>query len=433
MSIVLKDIKYIDVLDGSVHEHKDILIEGERIVKIADTSSESVADEVITGDLLVIPGLINAHTHLGMTYFRNYADDMDLDTWLNKAIWPLEEHLTAEDIYWTSLLSLCEEIQSGTTTFCDMYFDMDRVGDAALKAGIRGVLGIGMSSFGDWKGKLEATRKLYDEYQNKGNGMIQVVPAPHAIYTCSADFLKNVFEMAGEMDGRIHIHISETKKEVEDALAKYGKTPVNYLLDLGMDKVDVIAAHCVHMTEEELDRVDPKKFFPVNNPTSNLKLASGFAPVEGMLKRGMKVALGTDGSSSNNNQDILEEMHIASILNKAVNEDPESVNALEVLQMATIHGAEALGLADEIGSIEEGKKADLAIFDLNSPSFTPRNNLVSALSYSAGRDDVKHVMVNGKFSLRDGKLVNVDLQEIMDRVNSGMRDLVKRSMEAKDE
>ncbi len=427
MSIVLKDIQYIDVMDGTVHKHKDILVEEDRIVKIADTSPLITADEVITGDLLVIPGLINAHTHLGMAYFRNYADDMDLDTWLNEAIWPLEDHLTPEDIYWASLLSLCEEIQSGTTTFCDMYLDMDRVGDAALEVGIRGVLGMGMTSFGDWEQKLEDTRKLYNEYHNQAGGMLKVVPAPHAIYTCNEEFLRIVFEMAHAMDGRIHIHISETKKEVEDAVANYGKTPVNYLLDLGMDKLDVIAAHCVHMTEEEMDRVDRKKFFPVNNPTSNLKLASGFAPVEGMLERGMKVSLGTDGNSSNNNQNLLEEMHLASIVNKAVNEDPESVSALEVLKMATIYGAEALGMADDIGSIEEGKKADLAIFNLNSPSFTPRNNLVSAMSYSAGRDDLVHVLVNGKFSMKDREMVNVDLQKIMDKVNVGMEALVKRS------
>src|SRR5699024_8469888 len=226
----LKDIQYIDVMDGTVNKHKDILIEGDRIIKIADTSDSITADEIVSGDLLVIPGLVNAHTHLGMTYFRNYADDLDLDTWLNEAIWPLEDHLTPEDIYWASLLSLCEEIQSGTTTFCDMYFAMDRVGDAALEVGIRGVLGIGMSSFGDWEQKLEDTRKLYNEYHNKADGMLKVVPAPHAIYTCNAEFLRVVFEMAKAMDGRVHIHISETKKEVEDALENYGKTPVNYLL-----------------------------------------------------------------------------------------------------------------------------------------------------------------------------------------------------------
>ncbi|MCD1148004.1 amidohydrolase [Peptoniphilus sp. KCTC 25270] len=432
MKKILKNAMYIDVINGEVVKGKDIVIEEDRIVSILPTGKETAGEILDMEGFLITPGFINAHTHLGMSYFRNLADDMDLDTWLNEAIWPLEDHLNPEDIYWGSLLSMAEGIRSGATTFCDMYYEMDRVAEAAEKIGMRGMLTRGLTSFGGGEEKLEETKKLYEQFHNSSNGLLRVIPAPHAIYTCNGEYLKKVFDLSRSLDNQMHIHASETKKEVEDCKKENnGRTPIQYLLDLGMEEIHTVAAHCVHMTEEEMDLANTKYFFPVYNPSSNLKLASGFTPIAKLLEKGFTVALGTDGDSSNNNQDMLEEMHIASIVNKAVTGNPEAVSALEVLKMATINGAKALGWEKEIGSIEVGKKADLAFFSLESPNFTPRNNLMSALCYSANSEDVKHVMVDGEFVLKNRELVRIDLKETMETVEERLAKLIERKEGAK--
>ena len=427
MHFIFQDTQYIDVVAGKVMEHKDIEIKDGKIAAIAEGGSLKGGDMVDGRDLLLVPGFINAHTHLGMSYFRNYADDMDLNTWLTTAIWPLEAHLTREDIYWASMLSMAEGILSGTTTFCDMYYELDRVADAAVAIGMRGLLTRGLTDIdGGGDEKLEEARMLYVNSHGKGDGLMEVAPAPHAIYTCSGDYIKQIIELAGEMDGVLHTHLSESKKEMEDAEALYGATPIQYMWGLGLDKVHTIAAHCVHMTEEDMDLVDPEKFFPVHNPSSNLKLASGIAPIQKMMDKGLTVALGTDGDSSNNNQNMLEEMHIASLIAKGVSYDPEVLKAEDVLRMATINGAKALAREDEIGSIEEGKLADITCFNLNSPSFTPKNNLISALCYSAQAEDVKHVLIGGEFVLKDRRLTRVDLDEIRETVENKFKELLER-------
>lgn len=434
MHIIFKNTRYIDVMEGVVKENKDIEINDDKIVAIAEGGSLKGGEGIDGSDLLLVPGFVNAHTHLGMSYFRNYADDMDLNTWLTTAIWPLEAHLTPDDIYWASLLSMAEGIRSGATTFCDMYYELDRVADAAVEIGMRGLLTRGLTDIdGSGEEKLEETRMLYASCHGKGNDLVRVAPAPHAIYTCSGDYIKDIISLAKEMDGLLHLHASETKKEVEDSVANYGKTPVDYMMGLGLGQVHTIAAHCVHMTEEEMGLVDKSRFFPVYNPSSNLKLASGFTPVQTFLDKGFRVALGTDGDSSNNNQNMLEEMHIASIVNKAVTMDPEAVSAADVIRMATINGAYALGREDEIGSIEEGKKADIACFDLNSPSFTPINNLISALCYSAQSEDVKHVMIDGEFVMRDRQFTRVDLDKIRREVEEKFQVLLERKAQKEKE
>lgn len=430
MAILFKNTQVLDVIGGRVLEGQDVLIEDGRIERIQETGDFSKGEVIEGSDLLLTPGFINAHTHLGMSYFRNYADDLDLDTWLKEAIWPMEAHLDGDDIYWGSLLSLAEQIRSGTTCFCDMYYFMDRVGEAALDLGMRGVLTRGLTSGPDENRKLEEVKDLYKNFHGR-QGLVRVVPAPHAIYTCSGDFIKKIFALARDLDGIIHIHASETKKEVQDSIRdNQGRTPIDYLLDLGMGDLHTIAAHCVYMTEEEMDRVDVDKFFPIYNPSSNLKLASGFTPVTAMIKKGLVLGLGTDGDSSNNNQDILEEIHLGSLVNKALEEDPEALPALEAIRMATINGAKALGWEDEIGSLEEGKAADIAVFDLRSPSFTPRNKLISALAYSASSEDVAHVLIKGDFVMKDRKLVRMDLGQIIDRVNERMVLLEKKAAKA---
>ncbi|MDK7722657.1 amidohydrolase [Peptoniphilus lacrimalis] len=426
MSILYKNINYLDLENEKIIEDADIFIEGNLIKKIGN-NLQIKASEVIDGNfLLMTPGFVNGHTHLGMSYFRNYADDLKLMDWLENEIWPIENKLTADDIYWSSLLSICENIKSGVTNFCDMYYEMDRVCDATTISGIRGTLTRGLTdNDGKGKEKLKSVRELYNNYHNKANGRIKVVPAPHAIYTCSENFLREISDLSKDLDGIINIHLSETKGEVENSLKEHGMTPISYVNSLGLLDNHVIAAHCVHITDEEISLIKDKKFYPIYNPTSNLKLASGFTPVEKLLKNNIIMGIGTDGDSSNNSQNLLQDMHIGAIVNKAREMDEQAVKAIEILKMATINGQKALGIS-KAGLIKEDYLADLTIFNLKSSNFTPKNNLINALVYSATAEDVRDVLCDGKFVMRNRELVNLDEERIKFEVNRHFEELVKR-------
>lgn len=426
MSILYKNINYLDLENEKIIEGADIFIEGNLIKKIVN-NLQIKASEVIDGNfLLMTPGFVNGHTHLGMSYFRNYADDLKLMDWLENEIWPIENKLTADDIYWSSLLSICENIKSGVTNFCDMYYEMDRVCDATIISGIRGTLTRGLTdNDGKGKEKLKSVRELYNNYHNKANGRIKVVPAPHAIYTCSENFLREISDLSKDLDGIINIHLSETKGEVENSLKEHGMTPISYVNSLGLLDNHVIAAHCVHITDEEISLIKDKKFYPIYNPTSNLKLASGFTPVEKLLKNNIIMGIGTDGDSSNNSQNLLQDMHIGAIVNKAREMDEQSVKAIEILKMATINGQRALGIS-KAGLIKEDYLADLTIFSLKSSNFTPKNNLINALVYSATAEDVRDVLCDGKFVMRNRELVNLDEERIKFEVKRHFEELVKR-------
>ena len=426
MSILYKNINYLDLENEKIIEGADIFIEGNLIKKIGN-NLQIKASEVIDGNfLLMTPGFVNGHTHLGMSYFRNYADDLKLMDWLENEIWPIENKLTADDIYWSSLLSICENIKSGVTNFCDMYYEMDRVCDATIISGIRGTLTRGLTdNDGKGKEKLKSVRELYNNYHNKANGRIKVVPAPHAIYTCSENFLREISDLSKDLDGIINIHLSETKGEVENSLKEHGMTPISYVNSLGLLDNHVIAAHCVHITDEEISLIKDKKFYPIYNPTSNLKLASGFTPVEKLLKNNIIMGIGTDGDSSNNSQNLLQDMHIGAIVNKAREMDEQAVKAIEILKMATINGQKALGIS-KAGLIKEDYLADLTIFNLKSSNFTPKNNLINALVYSATAEDVRDVLCDGKFVMRNRELVNLDEERIKFEVNRHFEELVKR-------
>lgn len=426
MSILYKNINYLDLENEKIIEGADIFIEGNLIKKIGN-NLQIKASEVIDGNfLLMTPGFVNGHTHLGMSYFRNYADDLKLMDWLENEIWPIENKLTADDIYWSSLLSICENIKSGVTNFCDMYYEMDRVCDATIISGIRGTLTRGLTdNDGKGKEKLKSVRELYNNYHNKANGRIKVVPAPHAIYTCSENFLREISDLSKDLDGIINIHLSETKGEVENSLKEHGMTPISYVNSLGLLDNHVIAAHCVHITDEEIALVKDKNFYPIYNPTSNLKLASGFTPVEKLLKNNIIMGIGTDGDSSNNSQNLLQDMHIGAIVNKAREMDEQAVKAIEILKMATINGQKALGIS-KAGLIKEDYLADLTIFSLKSSNFTPKNNLINALVYSATAEDVRDVLCDGKFVMRNRELVNLDEERIKFEVNRHFEELVKR-------
>ncbi len=428
MNILIKniDILPIDGDDGKIF-NSNIYIVNDKIEYIGDDVENKEVHRIIDGkNKLAMPGLINSHTHIGMSLLRNYADDMPLQTWLSEKIWPIEEKMNGEDVYWGSLLSMVEMIESGTTTFCDMYDFMEDVAKGLDQSGIRGVLTRGMTAFTGADDKLKESREFFKNWHGKGNGRIKVMMAPHAIYTTNSDFLLKTIDLARELNTGLNVHLSETLIEVEDSIREHGKSPVKYLRDLGFFDIHTIAAHCVHVDEEDMDILLKHNVYPVNNPTSNLKLASGFAPVDRMLKMGIPVALGTDGSSSNNNLDMFKEINLASILNKAVNMDALSVSALSAIKMGTINGAKALDWENEIGSLEVGKKADIILLDLDKPHFYPRHNLVSAISYSANGSDVDTVIVDGKIIMENREIKTLDVEMIKYMAEKHAKDLIRR-------
>jgi 5-methylthioadenosine/S-adenosylhomocysteine deaminase len=362
-----------------------------------------------------------------MSLLRNFADDLPLHEWLTQKIWPIEAKLTEEDVYWGSLLSMVEMIQSGTTTFCDMYFFMDQVGKGLEEAGIRGVLTRGLiEEEGKSIIKLNETRELYRNWNGRGNGRIKVMVAPHAPYTCSPDFIMKSCDLAKELNTGIHIHLSETKKEVEDSFKQYGKSPIKHVYDLGVFEIPTIAAHCVHVDDNDIEILKENNVSVVNNPGSNLKLASGFAPIDKMVRGGVNVALGTDGSSSNNNLNMFEEINLAAIVNKAVNMDAVSIPAKTAVEMATINGVKALLWSEEIGSIEVGKKADLILIDIDKPHLYPHHNIISSLAYSAQGSDVDTVIVDGEIIMENREIKTLDVEKIKYNVGKVAKNLINR-------
>lgn len=429
MNILIKNIDIIPV-DGNdeLLKSTNLYIEKGKISHIGELKDNIGVDKIIEGkNKLLMPGLINSHTHLGMSLLRNYADDMNLNDWLTRAIWPMEDKLNAEDIYCGSQLSMVEMIRSGTTSFCDMYFFMDEVGKALEDSKMRGVLTRGLvEDPNNPHEKLNESRELFDKWNNSLNERVKVMIAPHAPYTCSPQFLMKTIKLADDLKTGIHIHLSETKKEVKDSFKQFGKSPIKHMYDLGMFKHHTIAAHCVHVSDEDIDIIRENNVYPVNNPSSNLKLASGFAPISKMLERGIIVSLGTDGASSNNNLDIFRELHLASLINKAVDLDPLSVPANKAIEMATINGAHALNLGDDIGSVEVGKKADLILIDMDKPHLYPKHNIISAVSYSVYGSDVDTVIIDGNIIMENRELKTLDIEKIKFMTEKRAKDLIKR-------
>lgn len=424
-------IKNIDLvpIDGKneIIKNTNIYIENNVITHIGEIREDIQVERVIDGkNKIAMPGLINSHTHIGMSLLRNFADDLPLHDWLTKKIWPTEAKLREDDVYWGSLLSMVEMIQGGTTAFCDMYFFMDEVGKGLEESGMRGVLTRGLIEDEEAKAKIKETRELFKNWNGKANNRIKVMVAPHAPYTCSPDFLKEAFNLAKELNTGIHIHLSETKKEVEDSFKLHGKSPIKHVYDLGILDLHTVAAHCVHVDDEDIDIMKEKNVFPVNNPGSNLKLASGFAPVDKMLNKGISVALGTDGSSSNNNLNMFEEINLAAIINKAVNLDAVSVPAMSAIEMATINGAKALNWHKEIGSIEVGKKADILLIDTDKPHLYPHHNIISSLAYSVQASDVDTVIVDGNIIMEKREIKTLDVEKIKFMAEKHAKDLIRR-------
>lgn len=399
----------------------EIAIEGDRILSVGPKGSapaDFMPDRVLDlPDDVVMPGLINTHTHAAMTMLRSYADDLPLMPWLQEKVWPFEDKLSGEDIYWGTLLALVEMIQSGTTTMLDMYADMDRVGDAVLEAGTRAVLSRGMIGNGPNGDKaFQESIELVERYHGAGEGRIQVMFGPHAPYTCSGEYLQKVKETADRLGVGIHIHLAETQDEINIINKQVGKTPVQWLKDLGVFGGHVVAAHCVHLSEEDMNILAENKVCVAHNPESNMKLNSGTAPIPELLAKGVAVGLGTDGASSNNNLDLFGEMRSAAFQQK-LKKDSTALPAYEVLEMATVGGAKTLGLKD-VGQLVPGYKADLISINFDQPHFYPRFSIPAHLVYVAHAGDVRTMMVDGKFIMEERKLLTLDIKKICQEVET---------------
>lgn len=387
-----------------------LYIEEDRITGIGDKPAGFTADKVIDGkDKLVIPGLINCHTHSYMSFMRNVADDLSFMDWLFGTIDPIEQQMTDEDTYWGANLAIIEMMKSGTTCFNDMQMNIHQTTRAVKESGMRAVICRGLVGSGNDEAGQSRLRQAYEERDAaKDCDRLTFKLGPHAPYTCDDEFLKIVAAEAKKENMGIHVHLSESESEISQIQEKYGCTPIALAEKCGIFDVPTIAAHCVQVTDEDIAILKRKKVSVVTNPASNMKLGNGFAPIAKMLDAGINVCLGTDGAASNNCLNMFHELSLLTLIHKGTGKTPQCVSAKEGFRIATINGAKALGLEKEIGSIEVGKKADLAMLDLNTPSLTPRNNLIAGLSYSANGSEVDTVIINGQVTMEGRKILTMD-------------------------
>jgi 5-methylthioadenosine/S-adenosylhomocysteine deaminase len=407
--------------DRRIIENGVVAVRGDSIVFVG-TQSELLAramkgvtarQTIDAKGKLVLPGFINGHTHVPMTLFRGLHDDVTLDEWLRKYIFPAEaKNVTEEFVRWGTRLAAAELIRGGVTTFADMYYFEDAVAEETKAAGMRGVLGETFIDFPAPDNKtnaaaLEYTEKFLKRWQ--GDPLIHAAPAPHSIYTCSQKTLQDAAVLARKYNAPILIHVAEMKKELDDSRAQNGTTPVQYLDKIGILGPDVVAAHCIFVDEADRKILAQRKVGCVHNPSSNMMLASGVSPVPEMRAAGVAVGLGTDGpAGSNNDLDLMEEMDLAAKLAKITKMDPLALNAKAVVEMATIDGARALHMEKEIGSLEVGKKADIILMGLDAPNAVPMYEVYAQLAYALKGSDVETVVIGGRVVMRDKKVLTVN-------------------------
>ncbi len=411
-------------VDRRVIENGFIAVRGDTIVAMGPNAAMAFPKGVMAGQTidakgkLILPGFINGHTHVPMVLMRGLIDDVTLDDWLRKYIFPAEARNVTEDyVRWGTRLAMAEMIRSGTTTFADMYYFEDAVAEETKAAGLRGFLGETWIDFPAPDNKNEAEMAAYTEKFMKkwqGDPLIHAAVAPHSIYTCSEKTLRDVAMLARKYNAPILIHVAEMRKELMDSLAKNGATPVQYLERIDFLGPDVVAAHCIWVDYTDMRILADRQVGCVHNPSSNMMLASGVAPVVDERAAGMRVGLGTDGpAGSNNDLNMMEEMDLAAKLQKTARVDPRALGAKGALEMATIEGARALHMEKEIGSLEVGKKADMVVLNLNVPNAVPMYDVYSQVVYALKASEVETVVVGGKTLLKDGKLLTVDEAKAM--------------------
>jgi 5-methylthioadenosine/S-adenosylhomocysteine deaminase len=416
--VVTMDSGRAIVQDGSV------AVKGDAIVAVgprAEIEGRYVSAQVIDGrGKLVLPGFINGHTHVPMTLFRGLHDDVTLQDWLYKYIFPAEaKNVNEEFVRWGTRLAAAEQIRAGVTTFADMYYFENAVAEETKAAGMRGVLGETFIDFPAPDNKSEAEMLAYTEKFLKrwqGDALIHAAPAPHSIYTCSKKTIQDAAALAAKYHAPLLMHVSEMKKEWDDSEKANGMSPVQYLDKLGVLGPELVAAHCIFVDEADWKLLAERRVGCVHNPSSNMMIASGVSPVPEMRAAGVAVGLGTDGpAGSNNDLDLMEEIDLAAKLAKISKMNPLALNARAVVEMATIDGARALHMEKEIGSLEAGKKADLILISLEEPNAVPMYDVYSQIAYSLKGSDVETVVIGGRVVMRERKLLTIDEPAVLDK------------------
>ncbi len=415
MSILIKNAYILDMVSNEPNiVKKDVFIEKDKIEKISESIDKN-AEEVIDGTgKILMPGLVNTHSHLPMSIFKGYKDDKTLMDWLNNAIFPVEDKFENDDFYYNSCLSILEMIKSGTTTCNDMYFGTEKIIEAVEKMGIRANVSwcVTDNSIGD---KLDKTREYAKKYNNM-DYRIKVLVSFHAPYTCNPETIKLCVNLAKELNTPIHVHLAETMDEVKTIRERYGKTPTEYLNDLNVFDVKTILAHGIYFSDSDIEILKTKDTGISHNPISNCKLSSGICNIKKLHDNNIKIGIGTDGSGSTSTLDMFEEMKLTAYLQKVNTLNPTVIKAYDILKMSTIEGAKVLGLDNEIGTIEEGKKADIILIDIEKSHLIPSNNIVTNLVYSANGADVETSIIDGKVIMKNRKVNCINEKELYTKV-----------------
>ncbi|MFB6224472.1 MAG: amidohydrolase [Haloarcula sp.] len=412
-------------------ERADVLVSQDSgdIVAVDDPGALDGDNELDASDGLVIPGLVNAHTHVAMTLLRGLADDKPLDAWLQEDIWPVEAELTAEDIRVGAELGLVEMIRSGTTALSDMYFEVEEIASAVDQAGMRAVLGFTAVTVGkddeDARAELQTSLDVAQDLDGAADGRIRTTFQPHSLTTVSEEYLREFVPKATEAGLSTHLHANETTDEVTPIVDDHGIRPLAYADDVGLLEGDTYVAHGVHVDDSEIDVLAETDTGVAHCPASNMKLASGMAPVQDLLDAGVTVGIGTDGAASNNDLDMFDEMRDAAMIGKLAADDASAVDAGTVVEMATANGADLLGF--DSGRLEAGANADLAVIDLDVPHLTPAHDLVSHLAYAVHGSDVRHTVCDGKVLMRDRTVSVFDEAAVRERASEHATALVDRA------
>ena len=416
MNILLKNIKaIIKKEEGYAVENTDIYISEHEIVSVGEAVDGFMADKIIDGEgKLAIPGFINAHTHAYMSLFRNCADDLEFDDWLFGTILPMEDKLTGEDAYWGTLLSCIEMIKTGTTSFIDMHLFPHDVAQAVADIKMRAVLTRGLVGEDDDEGGIERIKQAVADIEEfKDSRLIKFMLAPHAPYTCNDGYLKICAKAAKELGVGINTHLAESENEMKTIKERYGCSPIELMERTGIFENKTVAAHCVNLSDYDIELLKKYDVTVATNPVSNMKLGNGFAPVEKLLEKGVNVALGTDSSASNNNLNMISEMNTLTLIHKGTAKNAQTVSAKEGFEIATVNGAKAIG--EKVGLIEKGYLADIAIMNLDYPWLKPESDLIAALAYSATGAEFETVIIDGEIVMEDRKILFADEKEVYEK------------------
>ncbi|MFP3985900.1 MAG: amidohydrolase family protein [Candidatus Bathyarchaeia archaeon] len=428
--LIIKDCLVLPITPPNLIKEGLIAVKGgviSYVGNVADAPKIKAEKMLEAHGKLAMPGLVNCHTHLAMTLFRGLAEDLPLDKWLRERIWPREAKLKAQDVYVGALLGCLEQIKNGITCFADMYFYMSEVAQAVKKAGLRAALASGIIETGDReKGEkmFETAVEFARNYRGYADGRVTTFLGPHTVYTCSEELLAKVREKASQLGAGIHIHLAESKEAAHKVMREHGVSEVRLLEKLGFLGDDVLAAHCIHLTREDMLALAKRGVKVAHNPVANTKLAHGVAKVKELMDLGVTVGLGTDGAASNNSLDMFESMKIAALLQKTKYGDPSIMPNKTVLKMATFDGAEALGLEKRIGSLEVGKRADIILVDLKRPNLTPLHDVFANLVYSCRGCDVDTVIVDGEIVMQNRKVKTLDEEEVMEKAEDAALSLL---------